>query len=428
VRFDRLEPIATPLKWISGLEEARRTIAQNPLDIANYVEAAQKATGAIATSFLNQSFLQGVGDLVDALHSEQKGAAMAANIAKGFIPFSGLLRGIAQMEDPYQRNPTGFIQQIEASLPGLSRMVKPFINSRGEAELRPRSGLGALGSPVSTSEAKEPDPVDTMLQGLKLPDTLNIDGDVVSGKNIFVGLAQKEIGSFKLSDQEGFMLQQLAGRAAYAELGKYLTGERLYPPTPDGKRFDTLTPEDKVKAVERAIADGRVSARAQVADSIVRAATTSDGRSRGILMRMTTITTLRNKASYLAAQQAFGYLDANTRAKIDAKKGKDDPTVAEYVRAGPLIAQYLRLEPFQIGDPQEWKEVDAARKHQSQFNKGRTADDPSFANEFPEENALIRRYAGVAAKNPERTQMLKDYPFLQRFLTGTTFSQDNSQP
>lgn len=428
IQYDRLEPIATPLKWISGLEDARRSIAQNPLDVANYVTAMEKAAGAVSTSFLNQSFLQGIGDLVDALHSDQKAARMAANIAKGFIPFSGLLRGLAQMEDPYQRNPTGFVQQIESSLPGLSRMVKPFINSRGEPELRPRSGAGALGSPVGTSEAKEPDPVDQMLQGLHLPDTLNIDGDVVDGKNIFVGLAQKEIGSFKLSDHEGFMLQQMAGRAAYAELGKYLSGERLYPPTADGKRFDTLSDADKVKAVERAISDGRRSARAQVADSIVRSAPDSQTRVRGLLMRLSTISTMRDKADYLAAMSAFNYLDSNTRAAIDARKGKDEPTVSEYVRAGPLIREYLRLEPFQIGDAQEWKQVEAARKHQAEFNKGRTADDPSFANEFPEENALVRRYAGTAAKNPERTALLKQYPFLSRFLTGTTFTQDNTEP
>lgn len=240
IEYARLEPLMTPVKWMASAYEAFR-------DGRDTTDATLKAIGAVTGALKDSSYLAGIQNLIDAMDDPSRfGERFASNIARGMVPYSGLLRGVAQAQDPYVRDPQDFAQQVYAGLPGASRSVPPKLDVYGEPVRRGPldTGPGALFDPRKVGLAGDEGSraVDDELARVRAQvPTLTLPG--------FVGSVVK---GQKLDAPDKFRYQEIAGqwtRDALADL--FGSGP-----------YAAMSWEQKAKAIEQAVAQAREEARA----------------------------------------------------------------------------------------------------------------------------------------------------------------------
>lgn len=145
-----LKPILTP-------QGAR---APGPQDILGDLVARQ------ARYFNNETFLNGVGSVLNALSASAQGGQMATreaeSVIQSFIPQGALLANAASAMDPYERQARGstaqetFGQALETRLPGLRQNVPPRLTATGAPIPNPQQGAGLL---MPRSSVVNADPV-----------------------------------------------------------------------------------------------------------------------------------------------------------------------------------------------------------------------------------------------------------------------------
>ncbi len=130
---------------------------ENPKAITETsLERLSQVMGGVAQFFSDQSYMQGLGDLIGVF---KEGTATApssiiSNLGGQIVPLSSLNRWVTQIIDPVFRKPTSkdtikqIIQNIEKSIPGLSENV-PAIK---EAQPRQNPLLNAV-SPLQVTNA-----------------------------------------------------------------------------------------------------------------------------------------------------------------------------------------------------------------------------------------------------------------------------------
>lgn len=419
VEYGSLDPISFPLRATARILDA---ISENPNQSWDVV--AVKASFAVADAFKDATFLSGFASLIDALNDpEHFAAAFLGGIAKQFIPAAE--RNAVQSSDPFIRQPNDTWEQIESVLPGLNQNVAPRQTVYGTPAERPAGKQGIAGnvSPVNFNEST-PDPVDEMLKTFSLPELMGPDGQPLPVAGLQVGFVAKDIASYRLNPAEAARYQQAAGQATHNLLEALFADQRQY----NGQAFSTLTPVDQIRAIRSTIDDARTVGRSQVADEIVHAASDPATLSRGVDMRLSTLTRNRNRATYLEGLQAQGKLSGAVASYIDSHKSPTEPSVAEYVKAAPLVREYLAEPPWRIGNPQEWTALTSAKAEMSKFLKAHPAPNgyPEldwFQRANPELGSLVRRYSYEQVRNPKRVALYKQHPELSRFVDGITDAQ-----
>jgi len=102
-----------------------------------------------ANSFLDQTFLSGLSDAIEAVRDPERSMARAGGrMVSGFVPLSGLLRTGARVMDPVQRSPKTIADTVKAGLPGLSSTVPPRLNRFGQPVATPSAFDPFSSSPV----------------------------------------------------------------------------------------------------------------------------------------------------------------------------------------------------------------------------------------------------------------------------------------
>ena len=413
VSYQRLEPVATPLKWTAALMETVKRNDGQPVEVI-----AEKMVFALSRTLADATYMEGLSDLVDAIQDpERNGAKFLSGIAGGFNP--ALFRNIVRSQDPYIRDPKGIVEQIEATLPFLNEGVPIRETNYGEPATRSegRQGIAGLISPVDFNTERR-DPVTEKLLGYRLPESFDANGVARPARALLVGEVGEDIARYRLTDDEGRRYQRYAGQSSYNLLDKLFKDELPY----DGKKFSTLPYEDQVRAIRKTVADARENGRAQVADEIIRGAKEPAQVARGAAMRWSTLGTQRDKVRFIEGLEKQGLLSGEVRTQLDRGRGKADSTVAEYVRAAPLVTQYLQTRPYLIGDPAEWKALAEARKRVTAYVKANPKPegmsdwqwayrvDPTSAN-------LVRKYSYPHVRNPKRADLLRRYPFIEKYVS-----------
>lgn len=427
VEFRRFEPFGTPLAWVASMHDVwKRTGKVDD-------KLVEKMASVMGRAVLDTTYLSGMSQFINALEDPyDAGARFFSRVATGFVPFSGFLRGLAGVEDPYVRDPEGLVEQINASLPsgeiaGVqfgSRTVKAKQTAFGEDALRPpsRQGLGALLNPLVISPEVE-DRVLMELEALTVPGELLPDGTKTPDRPLLIGFPADEIRGMKLTTAEAFRLNQIAGRLAKGQLDELFQGEE----------YQGSTPQRRRQLAERLIDQTRREARGLVADEIVESATDDTQLARGALMRISTIGPLRSRADYIWSLGLQDKLPAAVREELDANRrqpldGSPEPTVAEYLRYAPLIREYLSQPPFRIGNPEEWARVDALRKTADEYARSRPRPSgvtiTDWYSQVDRDGAvLLRKYAPDWVVNPKRRELRQKHPQLERFLSDTAYVQ-----
>lgn len=109
--FNYLQPFGTLLAVGKGMSDAKKSGA-------NTSEMISEALATGGKSFLDQSFLQGISTLIDAVENPAEfGGRYVANTAASTIP--NFIRAAVRASDPYQRETEGFLAGIASGVPGL---------------------------------------------------------------------------------------------------------------------------------------------------------------------------------------------------------------------------------------------------------------------------------------------------------------------
>ncbi|HEV2010570.1 MAG TPA: hypothetical protein VGS17_06030, partial [Candidatus Limnocylindria bacterium] len=361
IPFDRvLGPMATPARWVTGVQAAAKEAEGKPLDAALAATTGAKMLWAMGEAFGDTTFMLGPDQIIQAGKTLAKGDMSGATNYLGQqavaqMPFSGFLRSWAQSADPLVRHVQGFVAQLDAAIPGLSQNLPPVMDAYGKPVARQsgQQGVSGVVNPIrATTETR--DPVDTELAKHSLPALSGPDGQPLPQKQLFASMATKEVASFKLTTEEGAMVQTLAGRATHQGLiALFATAE-----------YNKMDPAAQTKAITKAITDARAAARRATADAIMQKATTPIEVIRAADMHISLVGARYARSQYLEGLSKQGKLTDAVKKGIDAflaAKYKGQPTVAEYLKAAPLVRQYLAAAPFDRGTPAEWALLAAAK-------------------------------------------------------------------
>lgn len=236
IEFRRLEPAFTQLRWMASIYDTFQKTGQT--DGATF----GKLMGAVMDSVRDATYLQGIENLMNAMEDPERfGDRFLSRTASGLVPYSGLLRGVAQTTDPYYRKPEGPIENIAAALPGLSQNVPAIQDAFGrDVERGPLDqGIGALVDPRRSSK-ETTDKVERELADVRKNSDL--------GPVTFVG---SSVSGQKLDREGKRRYQQVAGEATYAALDALFRSAQ----------YGRVGYEDKARMIERAVDLAREHAR-----------------------------------------------------------------------------------------------------------------------------------------------------------------------
>jgi hypothetical protein len=167
IAYQLFQPVSVQAAIISNMVEAWKERGAKPADVGDVLAATFART---ANSFLDQSFLSGLFDFVEAIKDPERSAGrFGGRMVSGLVPMSAAVRTVQQGMDPVVRQPETIAETVKAGIPGLSEQVEPRIDRFGEVITREGGALRRAADPFNTSSVKD-DPVARELDrlGVKL--------------------------------------------------------------------------------------------------------------------------------------------------------------------------------------------------------------------------------------------------------------------
>lgn len=125
-KIDRLDPIAMPLFWSADIAE----IAGHLSD-ADYFQLAASAAMAITRPLSNKTYLQGMSDFFQAVFSGEPRKTQRFLSGEGASIVPGIVRGVRQQMDPYQRQVQTMLDSFKNQIPGASKSLPPVTDVFG---------------------------------------------------------------------------------------------------------------------------------------------------------------------------------------------------------------------------------------------------------------------------------------------------------
>lgn len=157
VSYSKLGPLSYPIAMAAAMKWAK----DNGSD-----ESALKTAGAGMGGFLqffaDQSYMQGIGDVIDAVRGDEwKQGRALANIPSQLIPYRAFQGWIARLTDPVYRkvSSNGILEQavdsIKSQTPFASKTLDPYTNSKGDESRRSNPLINSI-SPFKISQETSP--------------------------------------------------------------------------------------------------------------------------------------------------------------------------------------------------------------------------------------------------------------------------------
>lgn len=354
VEWGRFEPLATPIKWALAAKAAYDETGEEMS-----AETTMAMAAAIGRALIDTTYLSGMSNFINALEDPTgAGERTISRIITGGVPFSGFLRGLAGVEDPYLRDPDGLLERIEAGLPGFSEAVNPLYNILGEPVTRPpsRQGVGALVNPI-VAEDREPHPV--ILEDARLVELFGKSSGGKAAEYTGISRPADAISGVKLNADQQAMHEQMVGQARKAALSNLLVDPKYLNATDDQKlELWRKTADDAARA-------GRKQFGLQLAVS---------GDDKGALIAFSNSSGNYGKAETVYVLQQGGALTPAAVAAIEAQSD-DDLSVAQYLHGKELVDAYRKAPAFIVGDPNVWAVAKRARDQYMELIKGMSADE-----------------------------------------------------
>ena len=217
-------------------------------------DAVSIASGTLMdtlNTFLDQSYVQGLSNAVNAITDSQRyGESYANSFARGLVP--NLLRQTATATDPKQRQTDNVGEAILSGIPGLSQTLNAKVDTYGrEIENKQTLPLGQMWDAFKLSNSRETnnvidevnrlhsvDPNDSALQVTPPSQQKNIS---VDGTNV------------RLTGSQRAQLQKDTGVAALEAMSKVI----------QSSQYAGLSDAEKAAALDKATKDAQKQARKQ---------------------------------------------------------------------------------------------------------------------------------------------------------------------
>ncbi len=153
IPYTKLGPLAYPIALSAAI---KHYTLDNPSAITDTKsDQLVKILSGWAQFFSNQSYMQGLGDLMDTMSGDPRALqSFKSNIPRQLIPLTSLMGWTARILDPVFRDSETSLDRIKIGLPFLSQDVSPFLDPSGEPSERKRQILNSL-FPFAPSEAVE---------------------------------------------------------------------------------------------------------------------------------------------------------------------------------------------------------------------------------------------------------------------------------
>ena len=158
--YSRLGHVAYPIAMASAL---KYYFEQNPKAATqSNLEKATRLMGGLAGFFADQSYIEGVGNFVDAARGDPEAISKAlTQVPSQLIPLASLQRWVADFVDPiFRKSARGLseeaiIQNLAKGIPGLSRFLPAYKTPlTGEEERKQFPVIRAL-SPIGVTASKK---------------------------------------------------------------------------------------------------------------------------------------------------------------------------------------------------------------------------------------------------------------------------------
>ena len=200
----RLGPLGMLMGMSADLYEVGHTAGQG-----DYLTAAATLQHAVTQNILDESFMKGPADLIQAIEDPGRyGQSYLRNFASSFVPYSVGVAQVDRATDPYMRQARTVIDAIRAKVPTLSEQLFPKRDIWGEP-MPNAEALGAKGLTAVYERRMSTDPVNIEMVRLGL-------GPAV---------LERKIRNIDLTDQEYDDFSRLAGRLAKQRLDALVSSE-----------------------------------------------------------------------------------------------------------------------------------------------------------------------------------------------------------
>lgn len=227
-KVDKLGPLGLLMGMAADLYEVSGKAAQG-----EYTKAAAYLHHAFVQNILDQSFLKGPADLIQAIEDPDRyGGRYIRNQIASFVP--NTLAQSARRQDPYMRETRTVIDAIKARVPGYSETLPPKIDIWGEP-MPNQEALGGKGVTGIYVKKMNEDPVNKALLAL----------------NITPGAVDKKIRNVELTPEQYEFYARTAGRMTKMRLDVIVN-------SPDWQNWP---PEAKVSVLQGVISGCRETAR-----------------------------------------------------------------------------------------------------------------------------------------------------------------------
>ena len=202
-------------------------------------------------SFLDQSYVQGLSNAVNAVTDSQRyGESYVNSFARALTP--NLLRQTATATDPKQRQVNNAGEAIISGIPGLSQTLDAKVDAYGrEIENKQTLPLGQMWDALKINNSRETNDVIDEVSRLHSVDPNNKDLQVtppmedntlsVNGTNV------------KITDEQKTQLQKDVGAAALKAMRQVMSSSS----------YDKMSDTEKAKALDKARSDAQTQVRKQ---------------------------------------------------------------------------------------------------------------------------------------------------------------------
>ncbi len=190
-----------PLGMLAGVSADMYDVA-HAIGEGDALKAAQELQHAFTQNILDESFMRGPSELIQALDDPGRyGQAYIKNFLSSFVPYSVGLGQIARAGDPYSRSARSIMDSIKNKIPGLSQTLQPRID--------------IWGQPISSGDVLGP-------RGLSAVYASQISKDPVNLAMLDLGVSpanvERNIRGVPLTDEQYTAYAMVAGRMAKARL------------------------------------------------------------------------------------------------------------------------------------------------------------------------------------------------------------------
>lgn len=253
--YQRLQPVGTLIGMAADSAAVWDNMTPDESD-----KLPKIMSTAFANAITNQTFLQGITNIVNALSDPSRfGPRFVQNMTASLVP--GAVGQTAQMMDPYQREVYSVLDAVQARIPGLSENLMPKRDVFGEA-VAARDRMGAISPITRTVESDDKVRLEAARLGVgvsKAPDYVELPAgrDSKLGR-VELTAEQKDVFATKAGQQAHQVLSAVVGTPMWDSTPDMIQRQIMDSVFQDARSYarDTaLTPEQIQTEVERISAE-----------------------------------------------------------------------------------------------------------------------------------------------------------------------------